>query len=143
MEIEQEFLEDLLLKLSDDKLTTVLNDFGIRHHTNVDWNRWGLIEKIVALIGKFGYEEILAKTQKEMTELKNLPYKDYLNSDHWKSISGEHKWIFFRCQICSSSENLNVHHNNYDHIGYECYDDLITLCNDCHAKFHDKLPKGE
>jgi 5-methylcytosine-specific restriction endonuclease McrA len=75
----------------------------------------------------------------------NMPYTQYLKSDHWKAIRSialeiaEHK-----CQLCGSDENLNVHHRSYKYKGDEHnhMSDVIVLCNHCHAKFHDKLPKG-
>lgn len=67
-------------------------------------------------------------------------YKEYLNSDHWKQIrlkaldrAGN------RCQLCSSTNNLNVHHNTYKNRGNEDLKDLVVLCRDCHMKFHDKV----
>jgi len=142
MEIEKEFIIDLLYRLSDDRLTSILDNLGIRHHSNVDWNKFSLVEKIIDLIERVNYEERLSVVQKGMTEAKSISYQDYLNSDRWKSISERHKEIFSRCMICGVSENLNVHHNTYDHIGYEYFDDLVTLCKYCRAKFPDKLPKG-
>ena len=67
-------------------------------------------------------------------------YKEYLNSPHWKEIrlkaldrAGN------RCQLCSSIDNLNVHHNTYKNRGNEDLKDLVVLCRECHSKFHDKV----
>ena len=68
----------------------------------------------------------------------NKAYKEYLNSPHWRETRKaalERAW--YRCQLCNSEKNLNVHHNNYDRLWYESPRDLIVLCSDCHAKFHD------
>lgn len=73
-------------------------------------------------------------------------YKEYLKSDEWKNIRelvlerDSHK-----CILCDSNKNLNIHHKNYKHIydeinNLEC---LITLCNKCHAKFHDLATESE
>lgn len=82
---------------------------------------------------------------KDFTELSNkekrkIEYQEYLNSDHWKEIrlkalnrAGN------RCQLCSSRGSLNVHHNTYKNKGNEDLKDLVVLCRECHAKFHDKL----
>ena len=76
--------------------------------------------------------------------LKPLSYPEYLQSEHWQfvrtialEIAGNH------CQLCGSSYCLNVHHRTYEHKGeeYNAMGDLIVLCQNCHAKFHDKLPK--
>ena len=69
--------------------------------------------------------------------LRNLPYSEYLKSDHWKETrltildrDGE------RCVICNSKDRLEVHHRTYERLGEELPDDLCTLCHDCHDTFH-------
>lgn len=71
---------------------------------------------------------------------RKVEYKEYLNGEHWKDIrlkaldrAGN------RCQLCCNTDNLNVHHNTYKNIGHEDLKDLVVLCRECHAKFHDKL----
>ena len=67
-------------------------------------------------------------------------YKEYLNSDHWKSIRLKAlDRAGYRCQLCSSKQHLNVHHNTYKNRGNEDLKDLVVLCRECHAKFHDKV----
>jgi 5-methylcytosine-specific restriction endonuclease McrA len=44
-----------------------------------------------------------------------------------------------RCALCGSTHQLEVHHNTYERLGHEKRSDLITLCADCHAIFHDRL----
>ena len=39
-----------------------------------------------------------------------------------------------RCAECESTKDLHVHHLTYDHEGYEFPEELITLCQSCHAK---------
>lgn len=72
-------------------------------------------------------------------ESKRINYKEYLNSKHWKEtrLKALDK-AGYRCQLCSSNIDLNVHHNTYDNLGNEDSKDLIVLCRKCHAKFHDK-----
>jgi len=83
------------------------------------------------------YNEFVYLSEKEKREIE---YQEYLNSDHWKNIrlkaldrAGN------RCQLCSSRDNLNVHHNTYRNKGHEDLKDLVVLCRECHAKFHDKF----
>jgi len=38
-----------------------------------------------------------------------------------------------KCQLCSSTENLCVHHIDYDKFNNEM-DNLVTLCNSCHPR---------
>ena len=43
----------------------------------------------------------------------------------------------------NDKDKLNIHHNCYDHKGYEEYypEDLVCLCEKCHNKYHsyDKI----
>ena len=65
-------------------------------------------------------------------------YADYLETEHWKRVSAWHKrWAGRRCQLCGCTDApLETHHNNYDCLGRECAQDLLTLCEDCHRRFH-------
>lgn len=83
------------------------------------------------------YNDFIELSNKEK---RKADYKEYLNSDHWKEIrlkalsrAGN------RCQLCSSTNSLNVHHNTYKNVGNENLKDLVVLCRECHAKFHDKV----
>lgn len=88
-------------------------------------------------------EARLAKSPR-VKELQAMPYAEYLKTDEWQKTrrralanSG------VKCQMCSATDKpLNVHHNTYERLGYERASDLITLCEPCHAKHHDKLPKA-
>jgi 5-methylcytosine-specific restriction endonuclease McrA len=45
----------------------------------------------------------------------------------------------WRCQLCGSMTNLEVHHQQFrSHSGPDEEDNLITLCNDCHSAEHRK-----
>lgn len=51
----------------------------------------------------------------------------------------------YKCKLCGSNKRLNVHH--IDCSGQTCepnheLDNLITLCNSCHAMVHGQLRKG-
>lgn len=76
------------------------------------------------------------------TIFKNMPYQLFLISPYWKIIRNYKKLITGnKCQLCSNTKYLHVHHNNYKNKGleYKNLDDLIVLCNVCHAKFHNKI----
>jgi len=77
------------------------------------------------------------------SDLATMPYGAYLQSAHWQSIRRDAQTrAKNRCQLCNSRKKpLHTHHNSYERRGYENPDDLIVLCANCHAKFHDKLPK--
>lgn len=80
------------------------------------------------------------KTEDKLKALSpgRLKYAEYLNSERWK-IKKEYalQWADNRCQICNSTENLNVHHRVYGNVGNEKPNDLTVLCKDCHSLFHN------
>jgi 5-methylcytosine-specific restriction endonuclease McrA len=43
----------------------------------------------------------------------------------------------WRCQSCGAMVNLEVHHKQFrSHSGYDCEENLITLCTSCHSDIH-------
>lgn len=64
----------------------------------------------------------------------------YLQSPQWltKRQAVLHR-DNYTCQMCSSTNNLNIHHVTYERLGNENLSDLVTLCNNCHSKLHNKL----
>ncbi len=43
----------------------------------------------------------------------------------------------WRCQLCGSMSNLEVHHREFrSHAGEDSELNLITLCAECHASAH-------
>lgn len=69
-----------------------------------------------------------------------MEYQDYLATDEWRQRRAVAiDWARGACQLCNSPKKpLNVHHRTYDRLGAELPADLVVLCKDCHAKFHDK-----
>jgi len=71
-----------------------------------------------------------------------MPYYEYLQTDEWKNTRKRAlRRAGFKCELCNSDGELHVHHKTYERRGDEDNDDLIVLCKNCHAKFHDKLSK--
>lgn len=74
--------------------------------------------------------------------IKALPYAVFLKTPYWEAIARRVRSnAKFKCQICSSKETLNIHHNTYARHGYEHIywkEDLICTCNKCHSKHHGK-----
>lgn len=69
-------------------------------------------------------------------------YEKYLESAHWREIREIRLAIDnHTCQKCGATTNLHVHHKTYARIGDEEFDDLITLCADCHNSVHQKKNK--
>jgi hypothetical protein len=69
----------------------------------------------------------------------SMPYREYLQTAHWRGVR-EYALMRadYRCQLCNSPESLQVHHRTYDRRGRENYRDVVALCRNCHARFHDK-----
>ena len=67
-------------------------------------------------------------------------YKAYLRSPEWLHLRElALKRDGYTCRLCGTGINLRVHHINYEHIGTELeFDDVVTLCNECHSKVHLK-----
>lgn len=74
-------------------------------------------------------------------ELRTMSYKEYLETRHWLLMRQDTlARANHRCSICNVDSKLQVHHRTYERRGQEQSSDLIVLCDECHAKFHDKLP---
>lgn len=74
-----------------------------------------------------------------MSKIKSMDYKDFLKTPYWKAIAEKIRFkAGNKCQICNSSDGLNVHHRTYEHHGDELHhmDDLICLCHRCHQNYH-------
>ncbi len=86
-------------------------------------------------------DKVLSK--EDFEKLKVMPYKDFLQTPYWKTVSNYVRYRRnYKCQLCGSSVSSNVHHRDYVRHGEEhkYWDtDLILLCQDCHSKFHSTL----
>jgi 5-methylcytosine-specific restriction endonuclease McrA len=82
--------------------------------------------------------------EENLNKLKHIPYTEYLKTEHWKGVRKKALYkAHYKCEVCNSTEELNVHHKTYEHRGEEPPEDLIVLCHHCHAKFHDKLDEND
>jgi hypothetical protein len=76
--------------------------------------------------------------------MNKAQYQEYLKSGHWtKTRRAALERADYACQLCNSDSEVNVHHRTYERVKHERPADLIVLCRDCHAKFHDKLANIE
>ncbi len=67
--------------------------------------------------------------------------KDYLSGRRWQRmrriVLERHS---YRCAVCNSYVDVEVHHRSYQNVGTEKeIDDLVALCAFCHALYHKKL----
>jgi len=73
----------------------------------------------------------------DITELRRLPYEQYLRSRHWLTTRRRALLRAGRkCQRCEASYSLEVHHLTYDRLGAEAEGDLMVLCAMCHLREH-------
>lgn len=69
-------------------------------------------------------------------------YQDYLASPQWKSRRNQVVRKKKVCELCGSSDHLNVHHKYYSNgtqkniLGNEPNYLLTLLCEDCHHLWH-------
>lgn len=76
--------------------------------------------------------------------LNVMPYDEYLKTEHWRRVASEAKAKSgSRCAICNADGVLHAHHRTYERRGFEEPGDVIALCADCHAKFHNKTEEAE
>ena len=69
-------------------------------------------------------------------------YDEYLRSNAWNNIRNQVlERDKYKCKICGATENLRVHHKNYENIYNEenALCDLVTLCDNCHKELHEFL----
>ena len=71
------------------------------------------------------------------TESKlRLAYNEYIASPEWRSRRQVAlRRAGYRCQVCNSPDQLQVHHRTYERFGAEMEDDLTVLCLDCHELY--------
>lgn len=70
---------------------------------------------------------------------KPISYKHYIDSEMWKQKRIKRiKNDGYKCQLCGSAMNLQVHHITYENVPFEKDDDLLTVCKSCHQKLHEK-----
>ena len=84
-------------------------------------------------------------------ELHYMPYSVYHKTPEW--LATRERILLrdgYRCRLCGRDRAckdsqgraivLVVHHNSYDHRGYELDHELITLCKQEHDLFHAMNP---
>jgi 5-methylcytosine-specific restriction endonuclease McrA len=89
--------------------------------------------------------DLLTSEPYQPDPVEKVNYQDYIQSPEWKLRARlARERAHYHCQLCATRGNdhtLQVHHNNYERLGNELDSDLIVLCDDCHSKHHDKVPK--
>lgn len=86
-------------------------------------------------------KQIRGLKKEHLQTVNAMNYQAYLKTKHWNDTRKKAlKRAKCTCQLCGTKDSvLNVHHKTYENKGKEKAKDLIVLCSNCHAKFHDKL----
>lgn len=66
-----------------------------------------------------------------------VTYAEYLTTQTWKyrALRAKER-AGWHCELCRGDGPLEVHHWTYARVGQERDEDLIVLCEDCHAYEH-------
>ena len=133
MQKKKQLKEQINKKENHDIAFNVFEELII--NPNAHWNRGVSVFKKIDEIKSY-LRFVDSSEVKEM--IKKLEYKEFLRTPYWKAISEYKKYENKKCQLCSSTDNLHVHHTNYRILGEEIFkmDELTVLCDKCHNKFH-------
>lgn len=73
----------------------------------------------------------------ERLGMRNL--KEYWASELWAKTKARfraYKAIKYRCYACHSTNQLALHHRNYERLGCEDRKDCVWMCSGCHDAVH-------
>ena len=69
-----------------------------------------------------------------------MNYDTYIQSAAWRrKREAALERADNHCQLCGSTDALDVHHNTYERLGSERPGDLIALCRACHDAHHARM----
>lgn len=82
---------------------------------------------------------LLTLANRAQSEVTVITYRDYLRSEAWQE-KRQQKFdqVGRRCERCSSTTGIQVHHATYERLGHESLSDIEVLCDNCHAAQHGK-----
>ena len=64
-------------------------------------------------------------------------YNTYCGTRHWQETRRKAlQRAGYKCEICGTGKNLNVHHITYEHVWDERPEDLLVCCRSCHTNIH-------
>ena len=105
-------------------------------------------------LNAYWFNREIYRSPELVSELRRLPYKDYLNTPEWKRVRAS--LVMIRRAICQAEPcynigesfsgdweaELHVHHLSYSNLGYERYADLALLCKRHHELWHKNAREG-
>lgn len=99
---------------------------GISKKTGFKGVLWDVTEKIP--------EKIKSPT---LADLGVKTLEEYYVGDHWQQFRQEYYTRHQKkCWITGRTDNVDLHHVNYDCLGEEEDEDVIPLCREMHEKVH-------
>lgn len=76
---------------------------------------------------------------KSVSNNKRKAYNEHLRSKQWFEFKASViKDRGFKCELCKSQKDLELHHLSYKRFGNEQAKDVMLLCHKCHLKAHKK-----
>lgn len=76
-------------------------------------------------------------SENEIQTLRALPYEQYLQTRWWTGRRNQAlREAQYRCEVCESKRQLQVHHVTYERLGCELPEDLAVVCRGCHLGHH-------
>lgn len=82
--------------------------------------------------------------EQRIMELRTMDYHEYLKTPEWAE---KREQVLerdgYRCRVCNTRENPQVHHRTYARRGNEDLNDLTTLCKYHHEVFHERMGQDE
>lgn len=76
-------------------------------------------------------------SEEEIKTLRAIPYREYLKTPWWFARRNQAlRDVGYRCVVCESKRQLQVHHITYENLGCEENDDLAVVCRGCHLGHH-------
>ena len=107
-------------------------------HGETSWQLDDARSQVAALIVGIGLEKFIAEAAERLSVLTDLPYQEFLKTPEWEEMrDAALERAAHRCQLCKSTEGLQVHHRDYADVPLESLADLTVLCGGCHELFHD------
>lgn len=72
-------------------------------------------------------------------EKRKAEYREYLQSEHWRTFRRHIYQIMPYCLWCRTTEELNVCHLTYERRGHELDSDVVVMCKTHHYLMDDGL----
>lgn len=73
----------------------------------------------------------------EPTVKKFVKYETYIKSKEWFAWRAFiFEWRGRKCQLCTGTKNLELHHMSYKNLGKENIRDVLIVCSVCHRYIH-------